>query len=171
MSRAAAPAPAVSERRSATMRAVKSRDTKPEMRVRRLLHRAGYRYRLHAADLPGAPDIVFRGRRKAVFVHGCFWHGHHCRRGARMPATNVEYWRRKIGRNVERHARNLETLAADGWTVLTLWECELKDETALRARLEEFLGAPGRAPGRAPAGTGTRATARTASAAPERSSG
>lgn len=142
MSGGAAAAPAVSERRSATMRAVKSRDTKPEMRVRRLLHRAGYRYRLHAADLPGSPDIVFRGRRKAVFVHGCFWHGHDCKRGARMPATNVEYWRRKIGRNVERHARSLEALAADGWTVLTLWECELKDEAALRARLEAFLGAP-----------------------------
>lgn len=143
-------APAVSERRSATMRAVKSRDTKPEMRVRRLLHRAGYRYRLHAADLPGAPDIVFRGRRKAVFVHGCFWHGHDCRRGARMPATNTEYWRRKIGRNVERHARNLETLAANGWAVLTLWECELRDATALRARLEAFLGAPRRARASAP---------------------
>ena len=144
----------VSERRSATMRAVKSRDTKPEMRVRRLLHRAGYRYRLHAADLPGAPDIVFRGRRKAVFVHGCFWHGHDCKRGARMPATNVEYWRRKIGRNVERHARNLEALAADGWMVLTLWECELKDENSLLGRLEGFLGAPQAAAPRGQAGTG-----------------
>ena len=151
----AAPRPGpVSERRSATMRAVKSRDTKPEMRVRRLLHRAGYRYRLHATDLPGAPDIVFRGRRKAVFVHGCFWHGHDCKRGARMPATNVEYWRRKIGRNVERHARNLKALAADGWTVLTLWECELKHEHSLRGRLEGFLGAPRAAAPRGQAGTG-----------------
>ena len=92
-----------SELRSRTMRAVKGRDTKPEMAVRRLLHRMGYRYRLHRKELPGRPDIVFGSRRKVIFVHGCFWHGHSCKRGNRLPKTNAEYWQTKIARNVERH--------------------------------------------------------------------
>ena len=128
------------EQRSRTMRAVKSRDTKPEMKVRRLLHRMGYRYRLHKENLAGKPDIVFSSRRKVIFVHGCFWHGHKCKRGDRMPATNAGYWQNKISRNVERFASQVDELAAAGWYVLTLWECELKDELVLDERLREFLG-------------------------------
>lgn len=130
---------AVSERRSATMRAVKSRDTRPEMRVRRLLHRMGYRYRLQRKDLPGKPDIVFGPRRRVIFVHGCFWHGHDCKRGARVPATNTAYWQAKIARNVDRHARQLDALITKGWAALTLWECELKDQDVLIECLKKFL--------------------------------
>lgn len=130
---------AVSERRSATMRAVKSRDTRPEMRVRRLLHRMGYRYRLQRKDLPGRPDIVFGPRRRVIFVHGCFWHGHDCKRGARVPATNTAYWQAKIARNVDRHARQLDALITKGWAALTLWECELRDQDVLMDRLKKFL--------------------------------
>lgn len=128
------------KKRSAVMRRVKSKDTKPELAVRRLLHAAGYRYRLHRKDLPGKPDLVFPGRRKAVFVHGCFWHGHDCRRGARQPKTNAEYWRAKIARNIDRDARTRAALGAAGWRSLVVWECELKDE-ALLQRLENFLKA------------------------------
>lgn len=130
-----------SEQRSRTMRAVKDRDTKPEMMVRRLLHRMGYRYRLHRKDLPGKPDIVFASRRKVIFVNGCFWHGHSCKRGNRLPKTNAEYWKSKIMRNVERHSNQLAKLAAAGWTGLTLWECELADEDALAQCLIAFLTA------------------------------
>lgn len=126
------------DQRSRTMRAVKSRDTKPEMFVRRLLHRIGYRYRLHRPDLPGKPDLVFPSRRKVIFVHGCFWHGHDCTRGARVPASNTDYWVAKIGRNVERDRRTLTQLAEAGWAALVLWECELDD--GLTRRLRKFLG-------------------------------
>ena len=128
-----------SEQRSQTMRAVKSRDTKPEMAVRRLLHRMGYRYRLHREDLPGKPDIVFSTRRKVIFVHGCFWHGHSCKRGNRLPKTNTAYWKSKIMRNVERHSNQLDELTAGGWTGLVLWECELANEDAVSRRLSAFL--------------------------------
>lgn len=125
--------------RSQTMRAVKSTDTGPEMRVRRLVHAMGYRYRLHVKELPGKPDLVFPRWRAVIFVHGCFWHGHDCARGARTPKSNREYWQAKIGRNVERDARHREALAAAGWRVLTLWECELKDGVALQARIAAFF--------------------------------
>lgn len=125
-------------KRSAVMRRVKGKDTRPEMQVRRLLHAAGYRYRLHRRDLPGTPDLAFPGRRKAIFVHGCFWHGHDCRRGARQPKTNAEYWRAKIARNRERDAQNRAALAGLGWGSLTVWECELKQD-GLLTRLEDFL--------------------------------
>lgn len=128
-----------SELRSRTMRAVRSRDTAPEMKVRRLLHRMGYRYRLHRRDLPGRPDIVFASRRKVIFVHGCFWHGHSCKRGNRLPKTNGEYWMAKIARNVERHANQLDELASDGWDALTLWECELADDNVVAQRLSTFF--------------------------------
>lgn len=128
-----------SEQRSEIMRSVKSRDTKPEMVVRRLLHRMGYRYSLHRPDLPGKPDIVFSSRKKVIFVHGCFWHGHTCKRGSRQPKTNADYWRAKIERNVERFAGQLEELARKGWDALVLWECELSEESNLRARLIQFL--------------------------------
>ena len=127
------------EQRSRTMRAVKHRDTAPELAVRGLLHSMGYRYRLHRKDLPGKPDIVFGPRRKVIFVHGCFWHGHTCKRGSRVPKTNAGYWEAKIARNVERHSRQLEELSASGWTSLTLWECELADKEAVARQLRAFL--------------------------------
>ncbi len=127
------------EQRSRTMRAVKSRDTKPEMTVRRLLHSMGYRFRLHRKDLPGTPDIVFPGRRKVVFVHGCFWHGHYCARGARVPKENRDYWTGKIGRNRARDARAKNELAAAGWQATTIWECQLAASNSLAAELKFFL--------------------------------
>jgi DNA mismatch endonuclease (patch repair protein) len=127
------------EQRSAVMRAVKSRDTKPEMIVRRAAHALGYRFRLHRKDLPGSPDLVFPSRKKAIFVHGCFWHGHDCARGARMPKANADYWTAKIGRNVARDARVKGELASLGWETLTIWECELK-AGGIDERLGGFLG-------------------------------
>ncbi len=126
--------------RSDVMRRVKSRDTEPERRVRALLRRLGRPgYRLNRADLPGKPDIAYIGRRRAIFIHGCFWHGHDCKRGARAPKANAAYWSAKIARNRARDARNVAALTAEGWRVLVLWECELKDEAALGARLDAFL--------------------------------
>lgn len=120
------------------MRAVKSRDTGPEMIVRRAAHALGYRFRLHRKDLPGSPDIVFPARKKAIFVHGCFWHGHDCARGARQPKANAEYWTAKIARNKARDERVVDELAALGWETLTIWECELKTQ-GLSGRLSRFL--------------------------------
>jgi len=97
-------------------------------------------YRLHRADLPGKPDIVYAGRKLVVFVHGCFWHGHNCARGARMPKANAEYWRAKIARNRARDEKTLAAYAAMGWCTLIVYECELKDREALRPRLEAALG-------------------------------
>ena len=126
-------------RRSATMRAVKSRDTTPELVVRALLRRFAPFYRLHRKDVAGNPDIAYPGRKRAIFVHGCFWHGHDCARGARMPKANADYWRAKIERNRARDAANLEKLRATGWSALTVWECELKDLATLEQRLRAFL--------------------------------
>ncbi|PWE17825.1 very short patch repair endonuclease [Marinicauda salina] len=125
--------------RSRVMARVRGKDTKPEMKVRRLAHALGYRFRLHRKDLPGAPDLVFAGRKKAIFVHGCFWHGHDCRRGARTPKQNADYWTAKIARNVERDRKNIAALTDLGWDVLVLWECEIKDPDALADRLRAFL--------------------------------
>lgn len=120
---------------------MKSKDTSPELYVRGLLRRLGHRgYRLHRADIPGKPDIVWIGRQRAIFINGCFWHGHTCPRGARVPQTRAEYWLNKIARTRQRDEHNAESLAALGWTVLTLWECELSDEAALAAKLQDFLG-------------------------------
>ena len=124
------------------MRSVKDRDTGPEMLVRRLLHRMGYRFRLHRKDLPGKPDIVFSSRRKVIFIHGCFWHGHSCKRGSRVPKTNVRYWKEKITGNVERHSNQVSELSEIGWKELTLWECELTNSEAISQRLNAFLGSP-----------------------------
>ncbi len=124
-----------SPERSAIMRAVKSENTTPELAVRKLLRAFAPGYRLHRADLPGKPDIAYIGRRLAIFVHGCFWHGHDCARGARSPKTNAAYWREKIARNRARDAAHREALASLGWRVLTVYECELKDADALRRRL------------------------------------
>lgn len=127
------------EERSRVMARVKGKDTKPELKVRRLAHGLGYRFRLHRKDLPGTPDLVFPGRSKVIFVHGCFWHGHDCARGSRKPKTRAEYWAAKIARNRERDARSQNELSQMGWETLTLWECELKDIDALAARLKAFL--------------------------------
>ncbi len=126
-------------KRSEVMRRVKSENTKPEMLVRRLVYSMGYRYRLHDASVPGKPDLVFKGRRKAIFVHGCFWHGHGCARGARTPKTNRGYWEKKIGRTVARDQANQEKLRAVGWTFLLVWECQLTDREELAQRLQAFL--------------------------------
>ncbi|MGE5564931.1 MAG: very short patch repair endonuclease [Parcubacteria group bacterium] len=127
------------EKRSAVMRRVKGRDTTPERTVRRLLTGLGARYRLHRKDLPGNPDIVMPGRKLALFVHGCFWHGHDCPRGARVPKANRDYWTAKVARNVARDARTREALTGACWRVETIWECELKDEPAVSARLKGLL--------------------------------
>lgn len=121
------------------MRAVRDRDTKPEMLVRKMVHRLGYRYRLHRADLPGKPDLVFPSRRKVIFVNGCFWHGHDCKRGARTPKTNTDYWINKVARNLDRDSANLKELRMIGWRPLVIWECELKDSSKLKQRLRRFL--------------------------------
>ncbi len=127
------------EKRSAVMRRVKSKGTTPEVKLRALLTRLGARYRLHRKDLPGNPDIVMPGRRLAVFVHGCFWHGHDCPRGARVPKQNRDYWVAKVGGNRARDAANRERLEAAGWRVETVWECAFKDSPALEARVKGWL--------------------------------
>lgn len=132
-----------SELRSRIMRAVKGQDTRPELAVRRMVHGLGYRYRLHRKDLPGKPDLAFPGRRKVIFVHGCFWHGHECARGARQPKSNVDYWRRKIGRNAARDREAQRSLRAEGWRTLVVWECELKKADRVARRVRRFLGEPG----------------------------
>ncbi len=129
-------------KRSAVMRRVRSRDTTPEMIVRKALTRLGARYRLHRADLPGRPDIVMPGKRLAIFVHGCFWHGHDCPRGARVPKQNRDYWVEKVARNVGRDARNAEALVVAGWRVEVVWECELKDGEGLATRLGGIQAIP-----------------------------
>lgn len=113
------------------MRAVKSAGTGPERALRSALHAEGFRFRLHRKDLPGTPDIVFPATRLAVFVHGCFWHGHDCARGARIPKTNTEYWLAKIARNRARDAAAQQALEAQGWRVVVAWECAIKSGEAL----------------------------------------
>lgn len=130
------------EQRRRIMQAVRSRDTGPEMLVRRLLHRMGYRYRLHRKDLPGKPDIVFSSRRKVIFVHGCFWHSHGCSKG-RPPKSRLDFWRPKLRENSRRDARNEAALRALGWNVLVIWQCETSDLEALAQRLRRFLGDSG----------------------------
>lgn len=128
------------EGRSALMSRIGAKDTQPEMTVRRLLHSLGYRYVLHDKRLPGKPDLVFPGRRKVVFVHGCFWHGHSCGRGFR-PSSNAEFWAAKIDGNRSRDRRNVRAIRAQGWRVLTVWECaaQRKNIEALKRRLVAFL--------------------------------
>ena len=128
-------------RRSANMAAIRSRDTKPEIVVRRMAHGLGYRFRLHRKDLPGKPDLVFVSRRKIILVHGCFWHLHpkaECL-DARVPKTNRGYWQPKLQRNVERDRRNRDELEQLGWKVLVVWECETKDLDGLWRRIGRFL--------------------------------
>lgn len=124
--------------RSALMSRIRSKDTRPELTVRSILHRLGYRFRLHRKDLPGRPDIVLPKHRKIVLVQGCFWHGHTCRLASK-PKSNVDYWRIKIENNRIRDARNVEALVQRGWTVLELWECEVRRFDGLERRLQTFL--------------------------------
>lgn len=133
------------ERRSENMRRIRSKGMRPEMTVRSAVHRMGYRYRLHTGSLPGKPDLVFRSRRKVIFVHGCFWHQHSRKRCgiARQPKSNRAYWRPKLRRNAERDARHRAELKALGWKVLVIWECQLDDLVLLRRRVRDFLGPPG----------------------------
>lgn len=121
------------------MARVRSADTGPEMAVRRLLRGLGFGYRLHRRDLPGRPDIAFIGRRKAIFVHGCFWHGHDCPRGSRKPAQNTDYWSKKLDRNAERDREAIARLEGLGWHPLVVWECEVRDLANLEDRLRSFL--------------------------------
>jgi DNA mismatch endonuclease, patch repair protein len=133
------------EQRSWNMSRIRGKNTKPELLVRRLLHAKGYRYRLHGKSgsvrLPGNPDLVFAGRRKVIFVNGCFWHFHDCRAGQHAPKANAAFWEAKRSRTRERDDQQRRQLEASGWEVLTVWECELKDGSALEAHLVAFLGA------------------------------
>lgn len=126
------------------MALIRSANTKPEMTVRKLLHALGYRFRVHRRDLPGRPDIVFPGRRKLVFVHGCFWHHHDGCKVGHLPKSRQEYWAAKFARNRARDAENLGAVAATGWQAIIVWECEVKNVTRLGTRLAEFLGLIGR---------------------------
>ena len=126
--------------RSENMRRIRSKNTAPEIAVRQLVRELGFPgYRLHRKDLPGKPDIAFVGRRKAIFVHGCFWHGHDCREGSRRPKSNPGYWLPKIENNAKRDAAHTAELKANGWSVLTVWECELRNALDLTQRLGRFL--------------------------------
>ncbi len=127
------------EQRSRNMSAIRGRDTKPEMRVRSLLHSLGYRYRLHRKDLPGKPDIVLPKYRTAIFVHGCFWHSHNCRWGMVTPKTRSEFWTEKRRGTTERDSRNLRALEAAGWRVLVIWECQSRSAEELRQLLNGEL--------------------------------
>ena len=126
------------ERRSYIMSRVGQKDTKPELALRRALHRLGYRFRLHRRDLPGSPDIVFPSRRKVVFVHGCFWHGHGCRWG-RLPKSRPEYWKPKIETNRERDKEALSALRDAGWEPKVVWQCELRELDDVIRDVEFFL--------------------------------
>ena len=128
------------EKRSDIMRAVKGRDTKPEIALRKALHAKGFRYRLNVSDLPGKPDIVFPRYHAVLFVHGCFWHGHDCARGSRTPKTNAAYWREKIRRNVKRDHAAIAALQRHGWDVKISWECDLKDLSKEANKIAGWLG-------------------------------
>lgn len=130
-------------RRSRNMAAIKGKDTKPEMTVRRLVHGLGFRYSLHKKDLPGRPDLVFSSRKKVIFVHGCYWHMHDCRWGRVTPATRTEFWQMKRTGNARRDRTNHAALLCLRWEVLVVWECETRDLDALRSRLVAFLNDDG----------------------------
>ncbi|MEQ8694437.1 MAG: very short patch repair endonuclease [Gammaproteobacteria bacterium] len=126
------------EQRSERMSRIRAKDSKAEMAVRRLVHRMGYRYRLHKARLPGKPDLVFSGRKKIIFVHGCFWHRHDCKLG-RLPKTRLDFWLPKLEKNKARDCANQRALSALGWKCLVIWECEIKGLEALQESLARFL--------------------------------
>ncbi|HUS47978.1 MAG TPA: very short patch repair endonuclease [Phycisphaerae bacterium] len=130
-----------SAQRSRCMSAIRNKDTKPELIVRRLVHSLGYRYRLHRKDLPGRPDLTFPARRKVIFVHGCFWHRHRCRKGRSLPATRVGFWQAKLDSNKHRDADTRQKLRRVGWQVLVVWECQTAAEKLerLAKRISQFL--------------------------------
>jgi DNA mismatch endonuclease (patch repair protein) len=128
-----------SAKRSEIMRRIRSGNTQPEIIVRSLLHKAGFRFRLNDKRLPGKPDLVLRKYKTVVFIHGCFWHEHKNCRDGRRPKSNTAYWNRKLDRNVKRDAANVERLRSIGWTPVTVWECELKDKEQVRKRLMTSL--------------------------------
>lgn len=130
------------EQRSRNMAAIKGKNTKPELRIRSLLHSLGYRFRLHRKDLPGKPDIILPKYNVAIFVHGCFWHRHDCAYGSVVPATRPEFWAAKLRGNAERDKRNQEALRAKGWTVATIWECQTRDSQKLKSALRDVLPSP-----------------------------
>lgn len=125
--------------RSFNMSRIRSKDTSPELFVRRLVHRLGFRYRLHSAKLPGRPDLVFASRRKVIFVHGCYWHMHVCRWGRVTPKTNAKFWQTKRMSNTERDQRNMRELGRLGWRVLVVWECSLRKPGQLERKIAKFL--------------------------------
>lgn len=127
------------EQRSSLMSRIQGKDTGPEIRVRRLAHAIGFRFRLHRRDLPGSPDLVFSSHRKVIFVHGCYWHRHEGCRYAYSPKSNITFWQSKFETNVARDRRAASMLETLGWEVLVIWECETQNEEALRVRLIEFL--------------------------------
>ncbi len=127
------------EQRSAHMAKIRSKNTKPELVLRRLLHGEGFRYRLHGRQLPGKPDLVFQARKKVIFVNGCFWHGHDCHVGKRLPKSNTEFWQAKRLRNQERDRDQRLQLVASGWRYLDVWECEILADASLLKRVSEFL--------------------------------
>lgn len=128
------------QKRREIMQSVKSVNTTPELAVRSLVHRLGYRFRLHYKKLPGKPDLAFPARNKVIFVHGCFWHGHeNCAKG-KLPKSNLEFWQPKILRNKERDAQRTKEIKSLGWKVLTVWQCELKKVKALQGKIVKFLG-------------------------------
>lgn len=125
--------------RSYNMSRIRGKDTKPELIVRSMVHRMGYRFRLHVTDLPGKPDLLLPRHRKVIFVHGCYWHMHRCKYGRVVPKTNTEFWQNKRQGNVDRDRRNLRKLRALGWKPLVLWECWTRDPDRIRQKLTEFL--------------------------------
>ena len=125
--------------RSYNMSRIRGADTEPELRVRKLLHGMGLRYRLHGKGLPGKPDLVFAGARAVLFVHGCFWHMHRCKHGKPVPATNANFWATKRRSNVERDKRNRKALKKDGWHVFEIWECQTRHEDTMRAKLDSLI--------------------------------
>lgn len=126
--------------RSENMRRIRSKDTTPELATRRLIRALGFTgYRIHRKDLPGKPDVAFIGRKKAIFIHGCFWHGHDCKEGIRRPKSNQAYWLPKIDRNRQRDAKHRGELTQLGWDVLIVWECELRDTAELAGNLRAFM--------------------------------
>lgn len=133
------PATPVRSRKSAEMAKVRTRDTAPEMAVRSVLHRAGHRFKLHDRRLPGTPDIVLPRHRLAIFVHGCFWHGHTGCKRSKLPASRIEFWREKIARNAARDVEAVRRLQSMGWRTLTLWSCELRDRAAIATALTPCL--------------------------------
>ena len=127
--------------RSVRMSRVRSKDTKPELIVRSMVHQMGFRYRLHSRELPGSPDLVFARHLKIIFVHGCFWHRHSCRAGRNRPASGEFYWDAKLENNRRRDRRNSIQLHRDGWKILTVWECQIRDRDTLAQRVKSFLEA------------------------------